>query len=248
MPRVAYQLYCSRNFPPLLSTLKMLADAGYREVEGYGALLEDMTGVKEALDETGLRMTSAHIGLEMLENDPATALQIVSSLGVEKAFGPYLAAEERPTDSAGWRSFAKRLYAAGAPLRDAGVAFGWHNHDFEFDVTPEGDLPMDLIADVADDMLLELDLGWVRVAGLDPVERINAYGSKITVAHIKDIAPDGECVDEDGWADVGQGIMEWSAIHAALQANGVDHYIVEHDNPSDHRRFATRSLAAIQNF
>lgn len=246
MPHLSYQLYCSRNFPPLGDTLQMLATAGYEEVEGYGGIMGDVAALKDALDASGLRMTSAHVGLDMLEEDSAGVLQIMQTLGIGKAFAPFIPAEARPTDSAGWRAFAARLYAAGAPLRDAGIPFGWHNHAFEFEVTPEGDLPMDLIAGVADDMMLELDLGWVRVAGHDPVERIKAYGSKIAAAHIKDIAPDGDCVDEDGWADVGHGIMDWPAIHAALQAAGVNHYVVEHDNPSDHKRFATRSLATLQ--
>lgn len=37
MTAFSYQLYSSRNFPPLAATLTMLADLGYAEVEGYGA-------------------------------------------------------------------------------------------------------------------------------------------------------------------------------------------------------------------
>jgi sugar phosphate isomerase/epimerase len=95
---------------------------------------------------------------------------------------------------------------------------------------------------------LELDLAWVRVAGHDPVAWINKYAGKIAAVHVKDIAPDGTCLDEDGWADVGHGIMDWAAIHSALQGAGITHYVAEHDNPNDDKRFATRSLAAIQQF
>lgn len=248
MPRISYQLYCSRNHPPMTDTLHMLATAGYREVEGYGALFADMDGIKDALDVNGLRMTSAHIGLDVIEADPMGVLETVKSFGIEKVFGPFVGTDERPTDSAGWKAFGARLARAGAPLREAGVLFGWHNHAFEFEVTPEGDIPLDLIADADDDMKLELDLGWVRVAGHDPIAWINKYAGKIAAVHVKDIAPDGECADEDGWADVGHGIMDWAAIHAALQAAGIDHYVAEHDNPKDDKRFATRSLAAIRTF
>ncbi len=246
MPRISYQLYCSRNHPPLSETLNMLAEAGYREVEGYGALFTDMGDLKAMLDANGLRMTSAHIGFDMIENDPKGVLEIVKSLGIAKVFAPFVGPDDRPTDTARWQDFAARLHRAGAPLRAAGVQFGWHNHDFELDATPEGDIPLDLIADAADDMMLELDLGWVRAAGHDPVTWINKYAGKIAAVHIKDIAPDGACTDEDGWADVGHGIMDWAAIHTALQAAGIDHYVAEHDNPKDDKRFAVRSLAAIQ--
>ena len=41
MTDYSYQLYSSRNFGPLPDTLKMVADLGYTQVEGYGALLGD---------------------------------------------------------------------------------------------------------------------------------------------------------------------------------------------------------------
>lgn len=248
MPRISYQLYCSRNHPPLAETLKMLGDAGYREVEGYGGLFDDVDGLKAGLDANGLRMTSSHIGLDMIEDDPKGTLTIIKTLGIEKAFAPYIGPDDRPADTDGWVAFGKRLVAAAAPLQDAGVQFGWHNHAFEFDETDGGDLPLDLIAAASEDMMLELDLGWVRAAGHDPVACINKYAGKIAAVHVKDIAPDGQCTDEDGWADVGHGIMDWPAIHAALRAAGIDHYVAEHDNPKDDARFAQRSLASIQKF
>ncbi|MCK0096110.1 sugar phosphate isomerase/epimerase [Yoonia sp. F2084L] len=248
MPRISYQLYCSRNHPPLSETLQMLAKAGYREVEGYGGLLDDVEALRVGLDANGLRMTSCHIGLDMIETDPAGTLAIIRKLGIEKVFAPYIAADVRPTDTAGWVAFGQRLATAGKPLEDAGLQFGWHNHDFELAATPEGDFPLDLIVAASDTMMLELDLGWVRVAGHDPVAWISKYAKRLAAVHIKDIAPDGECANEDGWADVGHGIMDWAAIHSALQAAGVDHYVAEHDNPSDDARFATRSIASIQKF
>ncbi|MFT5625128.1 MAG: sugar phosphate isomerase/epimerase [Lentimonas sp.] len=114
--------------------------------------------------------------------------------------------------------------------------------------TDTGEMPLDLMMAAAPDMKLELDLGWVTRAGEDPVAWINKYAGRIAAAHIKDVSPAGENVDEDGWADVGHGVMDWVVIHAALQAAGVDHYVLEHDNPSDHQRMATRSLATASNF
>ncbi|MBQ2261281.1 MAG: sugar phosphate isomerase/epimerase [Loktanella sp.] len=248
MPRIAYQLYCSRNFPPLDETMRKLSELGFENVEGFGGLLADVDGLKSALQANDLAMPSCHFALDMVEQDAAGAVATAKDLGIGKVIIPYLAAEDRPTDSAGWTAFGKRLAAAGKPVQDAGLVFGWHNHAFEFDTTPEGDIPLDLIAAAAPDLMLELDLGWVRVAGHDPLAWISKYAGRLTAVHVKDIAPDGVAVDEDGWADVGHGIQDWAAIHAALQAAGVDHYVVEHDNPSDDMRFARRSLAAVQSF
>ncbi|SFS21087.1 sugar phosphate isomerase/epimerase family protein [Yoonia litorea] len=246
MTQIAYQLYCSRNFPPLAETLQMLSDVGISAVEGYGALLDDPTELKSALASSGLTMPSCHVGLDLLESDPDGTIALLGELGVKKAYVPYLAAEDRPVNSDGWQAFADRLVVAGKPLREAGFVYGWHNHDFEFVTTPEGDLPMDIIASADPGLLLELDLGWVQRAGHDPLATIAKYAGKIATAHIKDVAPEGDCADEDGWADVGHGVIDWSAIHATLKDAGVDHYVIEHDNPKDHQRFASRSFATLQ--
>ena len=71
---------------------------------------------------------------------------------------------------------------------------------------------------------------------------------RLAAVHVKDIAPEGQNSDEDGWADVGHGIMDWAAIKPAMDAANVDRYIIEHDKPNDHRRMATRSLACVQSF
>ncbi len=243
---IAYQLYCSRNFPPLEDTLTMLAATGFAEVEGYGGLYADLEGLQAALDKAGLRMTSGHFGIDMVEGDPARALHVARSLGMSRVYVPHIAADARPTDAAGWAAFGARLAEMGKPVRDAGLIFGWHNHDFELADLGGGQTPLDLIA--AAGVSLELDLGWVRVAGHDPVAWINKYGPQITAVHVKDIAAEGEGLDEDGWADVGHGIMDWAAIKSALDANHISHMVVEHDNPKDHARFARRSLAAVNAF
>ncbi len=242
---LSYQLYCSRNWG-LDETLTMLADTGFKQVEGYGGLI-NATGaaaLRDKLDANGLSMTTCHLGLDDCETDPARAVADAQTLGLKMAFIPHIGPEDRPSDAAGWTTFAKRLATLGQHFTDAGIAFGWHNHDFEC-VSVGGAMPLDIIADHVD---LELDLGWVARAGHDPVAWINKYGSKIRAAHIKDIAPVGECADEDGWADVGHGTQNWPAIHAALAANGVTHYVTEHDNPADHARFAQRSLASMTSF
>ncbi len=244
MPAISYQLYCSRNFPPLADTLTMLADVGFAEVEGFGGLYGDLPALKAGLDAAGLTMTSGHFGMDMVEGDPARTLEVARTVGMTRVYVPHLMPADRPTDAAGWEAFGKRLAEAGKPILDAGLTFGWHNHDFELVDLGGGTTPLDLIA--ATGLNLELDLGWVARAGADPVAWINKFGSQITSVHVKDIAPAGEATDEDGWADVGHGVMDWAAIRPALEANGIAHYVIEHDNPKDHKRLATRSLATVK--
>ncbi|WP_204112425.1 sugar phosphate isomerase/epimerase family protein [Shimia biformata] len=244
MQPISYQLYSSRNFGPLPETFRMLADMGYAQVEGYGALyaaLDDIDGVKAALVETGLQMPSGHFGLDLVEGDPAAVIKIAGALGVNHVFVPYLLPEKRPSDLAGWKAFGARLEAAGKPLVEAGLGFGWHNHDFEF--AGDGDtLPIDAILEGGPSLAVEFDVAWAARAGKDPSTFIANYGPRIASAHVKDIAREGECVDEDGWSDVGLGVMDWGRHMAELRDAGCQLFVMEHDNPSDDRRFAQRSI------
>ena len=246
---LSYQLYSSRNFPPLADTLAMLADLGYDAVEGYGALYADDAQVAEltaALGKSGLAMPTGHFGLAQLEAEPAKVLAIARALGITRLYCPYLMPEDRPTDAAGWRAFGARLQAAGRPIRDAGLGFGWHNHDFELRSLPDGQVPQDLIFAGGPDLEWEIDVAWVVRGGADPAAWITRYAPRITAAHLKDIAPAGQNANEDGWADLGEGTVPWKALMADLRHTPCDIFIMEHDNPSDHARFARRSLQAAK--
>jgi len=250
MPEFSYQLYSSRNFSPLGDTLKMLAETGYTQVEGYGGLFADQTdlgALRAHIDAAGLTMPTAHIGLDILRDSPARAIKIARSLGIEAVFGPFLPEPERPTTVAGWSAFGALLSEVAKPLQDAGLVLGWHNHDFEFEPV-EGELPIDLILAADDTLMIEFDVAWCVKAGMDPLEWLAKHRTRIAAAHIKDIAFDGTCVDEDGWADVGHGTMEWPPILSALRATPCNWFIAEHDNPTDHLRFARRSLAAMRSY
>jgi sugar phosphate isomerase/epimerase len=245
----SYQLYSSRNFPPMSKTFEMVAKAGYTAVEGYGALYADDAAVaatQAGLAATGLTMPTGHFGLGQLETEVDKVLGIAKSLKMERLYCPYVMSDDRPTDAAGWTAFGARLQAAGAPYRAAGYGFGWHNHDFEFKPLSDGSLPQDRILAGGPDLEWEIDVAWVIKGGADPLAWIEKYKDRITAAHVKDIAPAGQNADEDGWADVGHGTVDWAGLMAALRAIGVKHFVMEHDNPKDDVRFATRSIATAK--
>ena len=243
----SFQLYSAREFTPWDKVLAELARIGYRKVEGFGALFAEAQALRAVMDREGISMPSAHFSVTMLEEDFDTAMEIAQTLAVSIVICPFLPPEQRPSDRAGWLAFADRLALIGERVAATGRSFAWHNHDFEFAPLADGVLPMTLLLEQAPALEWEADIAWIVRGGADPQTWIADYGERITLVHIKDIAPIGDCEDEDGWADVGHGMLDWAALLPALRHTGkVRHFVMEHDKPSDYRRFAERSLAAVQ--
>jgi sugar phosphate isomerase/epimerase len=245
----SFQLYSARNFQPWDDVLSLLARLGYRQVEGFGGLYGDPAALRSSLDRLGLAMPTGHFGLDQLEDDFDGARRIAETLGIGTLICPHIAQEQRPGDEAGWRAFAHRLAAVHENCRKAGLRFAWHNHDFEFVQTQDGIVPMRVILDAAPEIGWEIDVAWVVRGGSDPLAWIGEYASRIIAAHVKDIAPAGEAANEDGWADVGHGTIDWPHIMQALRETTSSRvFVMEHDNPSDLERFARRSIEAATHF
>ncbi|MGE7367853.1 sugar phosphate isomerase/epimerase family protein [Neorhizobium sp. NPDC001467] len=253
MSTFGFQLYSARNFPPLSDVFKLVAREGYREVEGYGGLYATLdepglNAMRAELDANGLTMPTGHFGLDLLEKEPEKAMLIARTLGISALYCPHLAADQRPADAEGWYAFGKRLQEAGKRYQDAGYTFGWHNHDFEFAPLADGSTPQEQIFAGGPDLSWEADIAWVIRGGADPFAWIESYGKKITAVHVKDIAPQGENADEDGWSDLGHGTVPWKELLAALRQTPAKHYVLEHDNPSDVTRLAKRSIASFNTY
>lgn len=246
MPTISYQLYSSRNWD-VEETFAMLSELGVKEVEGFGPYFEDTSKTKSLLEAHGITMPTAHFALDLVEHDPDRVIDIAKTIGIQTVIIPFLTPDNRPTTVEGWKQFGARLVAASRPILAAGLGFAWHNHDFEMEPV-DGQTPLDLIADASEDIQIELDLAWVKFSGEDPVQWLRKFAGRLVAVHVKDIAPAGENTDEDGWADVGFGTMDWPAIKTAMDAAQVDRYVIEHDNPNDHKRMAKRSLATVQSF
>jgi sugar phosphate isomerase/epimerase len=244
----SFQLYSARNFPPWSRVLNQLAGAGYGQVEGFGGVYFDPAALRAELDRNGLTMPTGHFSLDMLENDLDGACRIARTLGMTTIICPFLAAALRPDSAAGWRGFGERLAKVGAAVDARGLAFAWHNHDFEFAPLPDGSTPMAHLLAAAPEIGWEIDVAWVIRGGTDPLPWIDREARRIVAVHVKDIASPGQGVGEDGWADVGHGTVDWPGLLTALRSSAARFYVMEHDNPADLERFARRSIEAAKAF
>lgn len=245
----SYQLYSSRNHTPWADVLKGLAKAGYTRVEGFGGVYDDPKAFRAELNKNGLKMPTGHFAIDTLEKDFGKADATAKALGIKTMICPYLLPEARPKDAKGWQAFGKRLEKVAKKAIAAGYTFGWHNHDFEFVLLPDGSSPMRHILDSAPSVGWEMDVAWVIRGGTDPAAWIAAYGPRIVAVHVKDIAKAGTNTDQDGWSDVGSGVVDWKGLYKLLRARTkAKHFIMEHDKPADAAKFAKRSIAAASKF
>lgn len=243
--RLSFQLYSARFLEPLAAQFELLAGLGYRMVEPFGGLFADVPELRRLLGRHGMTAPSAHVGLDRLRADAKAAVALCKDLGVETMFAPAPPMGEREGDEAHWRKLGRELDAIGKIVTGEGLKFGWHNHHWEYGRTAGGQTFLDCIFEEAPDLLWEADLAWIVRGGADPVAELARHKGRVVACHIKDLAPAGTCADEDGWADAGHGIMDWTALLAAMKAAGVGLFVAEHDKPNDVARFARRARETV---
>lgn len=246
MTELSFQLYSARNVPSLDEFLTKLAGLGYKQVEGYGGLYADADGLAASLKKNGLTMPTGHFGPAQVK-DVSTTLKTAETLGIKRIYCPHIGAEDRSADESKWLELAEMLATAAEAYTKEGYGFGWHNHDFEFVPTTSGRTPMEILLETAPKIEWEADVAWIVRGKADPIAWFDKYGDRITAVHVKDIAPAGEALDEDGWADVGHGVLNWDDLITKVQAKTkAQYFVAEHDKPSDEVRFATRSIATAK--
>ena len=243
----ALQLYSMRDCADQIDLLAQLADLGITQLEGYGGVYDNPSAYRAAMDVNGISMPSGHMGLSDIETDFKATMGIVETLGITRVFAPYLEEHDRPDTAEGWATLGLRLNTAAKKYADQGIRFGWHNHDFEFVALADGSTPMDVLLDTAPGIVWEADLAWIVRGGRDPMEYIQRYSSRLSAIHVKDIAPSGTNLNEDGWSDLGAGTMDWATLLQTCRSASSDLiYALEHDKPSDPLGYASRSAAAFK--
>ncbi|WEK52505.1 MAG: sugar phosphate isomerase/epimerase [Candidatus Kaistia colombiensis] len=243
--KISFQLYSARNFPPLETVLEGLAKIGYDAVEPYYPLYgDDAAGYRSKVDAVGLVTPTFHAPLDGVVSDTSRFIDIAKTIGAETIVIPYLVAEQRPTDVDGWKKLHESFAGAAEKAKAAGLGLGYHNHDFEYVTLADGSRPIDHL--IGNGVVSELDIGWVARAGKDAAAEIDRLADSTIAFHIKDIAPAGT-TEEDGWADVGHGTIDWKVLWPHIEkAKKANILVAEHDNPADWKRFAERSFAAIK--
>lgn len=226
------QLYTLRDEMPKdpKGVLKSIADFGYKQIEGYEhnkmGIFWDMGHLefKKYLDELGLSFVSTHC--EITEDFETKAAQ-AAEIGMKYLICPWIGAQESMDD---WKRIADQFNECGDICAKNGIRFAYHNHEYTFEEL-EGVIPQDyLLENVNPETTdFELDMYWVVVAGVDPIEYLKKYPNRFRLCHVKDRIK-GTPTGEGGTSTtLGTGDIDYAKILKVAKEQGMEYYILEQE-------------------
>ena len=224
-------------------TMKKLKDIGIRHVQANLTMAGKSSGEQRKLyDSMGMVWESIHAGGDGLRTTLQATIDEAKGVGIKNITCSFpLYPVERATIMAGptvddWKRNADAFNKAGEACKAAGMSFGYHNHNLEFRKIGEV-LPYDLLLKETDPSLvqMEMDIGWVKAAGADPVAYLTKYPDRFHSLHIKDLKNQG--IPNNNMkmisAIIGKGIIDWKAVLAAAHKTKLERAFLEIEEPYD---------------
>lgn len=253
---VGLQLYTVRDAmtEDALGTLKKVSEMGYKNVElanyangkFYGYAPKEF---KKIVNDLGMDVISSHAAVESagitLENAKLMA-DAHAELGAKYCVQPWVNDADRTVET--YKKMIGDWNEVGKVMKNVGVQFGYHNHNFEF-ATIDGLVPYyDIFMPEmdADLITMELDMYWATKAGQDPVEMFNKYPGRFQLFHFKDMSEQREpffTVEKDDITSVGAGLIDFKRIYAARETAGMKYMFVEDDNQGNGKPFEAIKLS-----
>jgi sugar phosphate isomerase/epimerase len=140
----------------------------------------------------------------------------------------YLICSSMPSDGQttdNYKSVAESFNKAGESCKKLGLKFGYHNHEYEFE-SDNGTVLYDILLQETDPDLvnMELDLGWVIVAGKDPLDYFSRFPGRFPLWHLKDMD-----MERKQSTEFGKGGLNIPLMMARRKASGVKHIFIEQE-------------------
>jgi sugar phosphate isomerase/epimerase len=248
--KVGVQLYTVRNLmkTDFAGTIAKVASIGYKEVEFTDYFDHSPKDIRAILDHHGLTAPSCHVSYDIVQNHWLETIDAAHTIGHAFIVCPWIDENERKTAD-GWKRVVETFNKAGEAGRRADIQFAYHNHWWEFGPDPSlgGKLPYDYLLTNTNSKLvrMEMDLGWISVAGQDPVAYFTKYPGRFALVHVKDfnslphLASDQlasfnpQKLEAEDMTAPGSGIIDWKRVFAHANQAGIQHYFLEHDVPKD---------------
>jgi sugar phosphate isomerase/epimerase len=230
---IGLQLYTVREEIRMdfADVVKTIEKTGYTGVEPFG-LPDDIEQQAKLLKELNFQIPAAHVPMPE-DGKIANIMQISEAYELQRVISGFGPEAFKTVEDV--KRTCERMNRLAQSVGEHGLTFGYHNHWWEIEPI-EGEYPYKIMLDNLDpDIFLEVDVYWVRVGGMDPVEFIKESRTRAKFLHIKDGPAD---VPQADMVAVGQGKLDMHNIIGA--ANNAEWLIVELD------RCSTDMLEAVE--
>jgi sugar phosphate isomerase/epimerase len=252
--RFGVQLYVLRTLlaKDFDGTLAKVAEIGITDVEFAGFYGRTASQVRASLSKAGLKAVGAHCLLAAMPDDEVrrmidfcgeagTHYMIAAVPSLKSISADHANAGDvfKHIDLVDFQWSAERFNVIGARVRDAGMRFGYHNHNIEFQ--KYGDIvAFDEIMRLTDPSVvaIEFDTGNAIAGGADPYIYLKKYPHRFELAHVKEWAAPftpAFTANFPKYVPFGQGTTDWKKHLAALQKDGVHEVFIEQDGTADGR-------------
>ena len=236
------QLYTLRDDSArdLEGVLRSVAELGYEGVELFDLHGHEPEQVRAWLDELGLVAVGRHAGVDALESDLPGLADELRVLGTDRVALSWI----DPGTLGDGSEWVARIAAIAERARELGLRLGFHNHAAELRPLAGGSSFLSLLGELPPDLLwLELDLGWIWEAGVDPIELLERYRGRTPLVHVKDFGAHGGTE----FRPVGDGAVGYERVLPAALSAGVEWLLVEQDQVDGPALAAVeRSLDAVR--
>ena len=221
------QLYTFRKemLADAAGTLKQIASLGIKQIESAGSEKGSYYGLKpkemkQICADLGMTLRSGHVHItdkwQQTISEAAEARQ------------EYMICSTMPSNGQtvdNYKKAAEVFNKSAEECKKANIKFGYHNHDYEFDLE-NGKVLYDVLMENTDASLvhMELDLGWVIAAGKDPIEYFKKFPGRFPLWHLKDMN-----LAKKHSVEFGKGGLDIPKMFANEKLSGVKYFFVEQE-------------------
>ncbi|HEV3414816.1 MAG TPA: TIM barrel protein, partial [Puia sp.] len=206
-------------------TLKKLAKIGFKELESarsdkgnyYGLQPKE---IRQITSDLGMTLRSGHVHVD---KDWERSLEEATETGQQYVISAVLPSPGQTVDH--YKESAEKFNKLGEQCKKAGLHFGYHNHDSEFEQV-DNTVLYDVLLKNTDPGLvtMEMDLGWVVAAGHDPFAYFRDYPGRFHLWHLKDMAR-----TERRSVEFGQGKVDIKGLLQHARQSGMKHFFLEQE-------------------
>ena len=230
--KIGAQLYTVRDYTKtpanIEDTLRRIKTMGFDtiQISGFGPCDVDL--LSAWIKELALDVCVTHVPWARL----AGSAELKKLIAEHKKLGcDHIGLGSRPGDVfensyKGYSHFIKKMNEISGVLKNEGITFGYHNHEFEFQKW-SGITAMDRIIEECPDLYIVLDIFWVQAGGANPLKYIKKLSGRIKVIHFKDFRITDRVRE---FAEIGEGNFDWDEIIPLCQETKIPYAVMEQDD------------------